>query len=312
MLDQRSQRTNFRLSSSVGLAALVLAGAALVIATDADSAQDDAKPVNNTAPSWSPDGTKIAFYSDRDGNYEIYVMNVDGTNQTRLTHTPVRDYLPRWSPDGSKIVFFSGTKGQFQIHVMNADGTQRKALTNEPCNHEDPSFSPDGSRIFYNSDCDGDHEIYVMQADGSDPKRLSRNTIRDYTPRSSPDGQRIAFVASIDDKFDSPAIHIMNADGSNRVQLTKTRAESSPIWSPDGAMVAFCSRRNGANDIYVIRPDGTDEKRLTFDPAHDTSITWSPDASKIAFASKRDGSWQIYIMNHDGTNTTPITPGADQ
>ncbi|MCH8822130.1 MAG: PD40 domain-containing protein [Planctomycetes bacterium] len=270
------------------------------------------KPANNTAPSWSPDGKKIAFYSNRDGNYEIYIMNTDGTNQTRLTHTPERDYLPRWSPDGSKIVFFSGSKGQFQIHVMNADGTQTKALTNELCNHEDPSFSYDGSQIYYNTDCDGDHEIYVMNADGTDPKRLSRNTIRDYTPRSSPDGQRIAFVASIDDKFDSPAIHIMNSDGSNRIQLTKTRAESAPIWSPDGAKIAFCSRRDGANDIYLIRPDGTGEQRLTSHPAHDTSITWSPDASKIAFASKRDGSWQIYIMNSDGTNPTPITHGAYQ
>jgi len=96
-------------------------------------------------PSWSPDGGKIAFASQRDGNYEVYTMNADGSGTIRLTTNAAADYEPTWSPDGSRIAFESGRDGvpNWEIYVMNADGTGQRNLTNNPTPSRDPAWSPE-------------------------------------------------------------------------------------------------------------------------------------------------------------------------
>jgi hypothetical protein len=121
---------------------------------------------NNSAfdlsPSWSPDGKKIAFDSLRDGNYEIYVMNVDGSGIKRLTNSPAHDGVPSWSPDGKKIAFSSDRDGNDEIYVMNADGSDQKRLTNNPAVDGCPSWSPDGKKLAFVLLRDDNPEIYIM------------------------------------------------------------------------------------------------------------------------------------------------------
>jgi Tol biopolymer transport system component len=102
-------------------------------------------PAGDHTPAWSPDGTKIAFVSDRDGgNFEIYVMNADGSGQTRLTDDPAQDFDPTWSPDGSRIAFVSDRDdGFFDIFVMNADGSGPTNLTNVPGDNDRPGLPTD-------------------------------------------------------------------------------------------------------------------------------------------------------------------------
>ena len=119
--------------------------------------------------------SKIVFSSDRDGNSEIYVMNPDGTNQTRLTNNNTEEAQPSWSPDGTKIAFESNRDGNPEIYVMNTGGANQVRLTNNTASDSDPAWSPDGSKIAFRSYRDGNSEVYVMNADGTNPVNLTNH-----------------------------------------------------------------------------------------------------------------------------------------
>jgi Tol biopolymer transport system component len=259
-------------------------------------------------PSWSPDGSRIVFFSDRDGNYEIYSMNPDGSDQTRMTDNPATDRQPSFSPNGKEILFVSERDGNVEIYVMNADGSNQKRLTDNPSGDHCPFFSPDGKKILFDSSRDGNVEIYMMNADGSDQTRLTANPAADGSPTWSPDGTKIAFHSTRDGNAE---IYMMNADGSDQTRLTTNpAADGSPTWSPDGTKIAFLSTRDGNAEIYIMDKDGSDLRRLTNEPAMDTSPFWSPDGRRIAFVSERDFIHEIYVMDADGSNTVRLTHNA--
>lgn len=251
------------------------------------------------------DKTQIAFHSNRDGNQQIYLMNIDGTNQQRLSNNTYNDHGPVWSPDGSKIAFNSFRDGNYEVYVMNRDGTNQQRLTNNPADDRASTWSPDGSKIGFQSTRDGNWEIYLMNADGTNQQRLTNNPGEDAHPNWSPDGAKIAFYSTRDG---NPEIYVMNADGTNLQRLTNNSAEDYvPKWSPDGSKIAFISNRDGNFEIYVMNSNGTNPQRLTNNLADDEAPSWSPDGSKIAFETNRDGNYEIYIMNADGTNPQRLT-----
>ncbi len=206
-------------------------------------------------PAWSPDGTRIAFASAREGNLEIFVMDATGANPVRLTFGGVNDQ-PAWSPDGTKIAFVSRSSGNPEIHVMNADGTGEVRLTTENQRDGHPAWSPDGSKIAFDSDRGGSSAIWVMNADGSSPIRLPSGSRGDYYPAWSPDGTRIAYVTGVGSY--GTDIWMMNADGSGRVALTVGYEDvQDPAWSPDGGKIAFTSNYYYYNShIAIVGTDG--------------------------------------------------------
>ena len=127
------------------------------------------------APAWSPDGTKIAFQTNLEGNMEIYVVNADGSDQTRLTNSAASNEAPAWSPDSKKIVFQSGRERGLDIYVIDADGTSEARLTNNIAHDLAPAWSPDGTKIAFQTARDGNFEIYVMDSDGSNKTRLTND-----------------------------------------------------------------------------------------------------------------------------------------
>lgn len=127
----------------------------------------------DSSPSWSPDGTEIAFRRRADGNSDIYVMNADGTDVRRLTTDPGFDGDPAWSPDGSEILFTSDRSGNYDIWVMNADGSGQLQLTDHPADDEFPSWSPDGELIAFQSDRHGGTSVWIMRWDGSEQTNLT-------------------------------------------------------------------------------------------------------------------------------------------
>jgi dipeptidyl aminopeptidase/acylaminoacyl peptidase len=210
---------------------------------------------------------KITFDSNRDGgNYDIYVMNADGSEQTRLTTDPGIDEDPNWSPDGTKIAFNSIRDGNREIYVMNADGSEQTRLTNNPAIDTTPDWSPDGEKIVFRRNLESQNpEIYIMNAaDGTEQINISNNPAIDFDPSWSPDGTKIAFTSY---RLGFSEIFVMNAaDGTEQINISNNRgsADGHPDWgkattledtippvitvpediteeatSPDGAEVSF-------------------------------------------------------------------------
>jgi Tol biopolymer transport system component len=255
---------------------------------------------------------KIAFSSNRNGSWDIYIMNRDGTNQTKITdnitgafNTSLDDISISWSPDGTKIAFDSRNRGKFDIYTADSDGRNVSILTTDPSHDCYPAWSPNSNQIAFASNRDDNFEIYVKNSDGSGKQRITKNTTAELFPSWSPDGTKIAFTSNRDGNDE---IYVMNSDGSNQTRLTdNVTADLFPSWSPDGTKIAFTSNRDGNDEIYVMNSDGSNQTRITDNPAEDDTPKWSPDGSEIVFTSNRDGNFQIYIMDADGSNQSRLT-----
>jgi DNA-binding winged helix-turn-helix (wHTH) protein len=183
---------------------------------------------NNNAmdcsPVWSPDGSRVAFWSNRDGKKEIYVMDADGSQVKRLTNNVADDVNPRWSPDGRRILFESERDGNSEIYVMDADGGNQIRLTRNNAADATATWSPDANLIAFASNRDTgpsynpyNLDIYVMNADGSNVRRIVNDPEYDVSPQWSPDGRSILFVTGRNGHFD---LYAMNADGTGQKNLT--------------------------------------------------------------------------------------------
>ncbi|MBN1858957.1 PD40 domain-containing protein, partial [Candidatus Bipolaricaulota bacterium] len=297
-------------------------------------------PGNDVHGQWSPDGTKIAFVSNRDGNGEIYVMDADGSSPANLTRHPSGDWSPCWSPDGSKIAFQTDREGStlaveditpqimlafdVEIFVMNADGSGQVNLSNHLGWDGFPSWTADGSRIVFQTDrhapavmvrdlVDMGFELYIMNANGSVQTRLTYSEGDDVLPVCSPVGSTILYQS---DEGGDWEICTIGTDGSAPTSLTSNVvADVAATWSPDGEWISFHSMRDGNQEIYKMRPDGSMQTRLTTDPEWDWGASWSGDGAMIVFESWRDagGGGEIYRMNANGSSPTRLTvdPGWD-
>ncbi len=266
------------------------------------------------------DSPKIVFGSVRNGgNNDVFVMNLDGSNETRLTTNAAYDDQPKWSPDNSKILFMSDRDDNFELYSMNADGSTQTRLTNTLAPEGFAEWSPDGSRIAF---VVGDlrnpsaFEIYVMNADGTNRTRLTNDTVIDGVPAWSPDGSKMVFMSGGSSVFapNSFEIYVMNADGSNRTRLTDNNiVDGQPSFSLDGSKILFAAgdaMNPDGIEIYVMNANGSNKIALTSNTVTDGFPAWSPDGTKIVFASgsvSDETGVELFLMNADGSNKVRLT-----
>jgi Tol biopolymer transport system component len=205
---------------------------------------------------WSPDGTKIAFNSKRDGARNIYAIDLDRSSVQQLTDTTGSNSDPDWSPDGTKIAFDGWRDDDnsyvANIYVMDQDGSSVQQLTANRGLNFSPDWSPDGTKIAFSSNRDGFHNIYVMNQDGSSVQQLTANdNCGSRDPQWSPDGKRIVYSvgnATGERSCSIPTgIALILIDGSGFQQLS---AGFLPRWSPDGTQIIFSSSRWGETEIF--------------------------------------------------------------
>jgi Tol biopolymer transport system component len=300
-----------------------------------------------TAQAWPGLNGYMVYGSNRTGSQfsdDIYVSPLDAETPKQLTFRRADDGQPAWSPDGRRLAFKTAQFGSNQLAVINADGSGETLLTRTfRFSEGQPAWSPDATKLLYRRTPENplvqNADIWTLDVAGSaaDPTLpvtapvLLRTGDERY-PSYSPDGTQVVFRGDLDlaEPSGDEEIYVMDADGTNVRQLTSNRDfDSAPSWSPDGTEIAFEKAAGGTfvpgvpaepgkeaeeKDIYVMRADGTDVRRLTDSPGLDEGPVWSPDGTQIGFSSDRDGQQEIYVMDADGSNPRRLTdnPARDE
>jgi Tol biopolymer transport system component len=252
---------------------------------------------NDWLPDWSPDGTKLAFTSNRTGGYDLWVMNGDGGGQTPWVTTGAWDEYARWAPDGQRLSLSTTATTQgvpnSEIFVRQSNGNLVQ-VTQSTAEDQWADWSPDGRIIYAEGFQDGsDWDIYIVNADGSYRNAWLQEGTCDVQPTWSPNGQWIAFLRIPRDTNgngridfeDAGDVWVGRADGSGLRQVTSGLWASTPAWSPDGEWLAFArhldSNGNGQSDvndvvdIWAVPLSGGEAEPLVQTPYRDGNPTWT-------------------------------------
>lgn len=273
-------------------------------------------PAGTTATSEPPphiSGTTV-FDSNRDGNSEIYSLNMGNYTQARLTNNPAVDMQPILAPNSQQILYVSNVSGNNEIYLSGLDRRAPINLTNNPADEQYPSWSPDGNYIAFTTNRDGNNEIYIMKNDGTEVRNLSQNPASDTTPSwfSGPGilsaDEWIAFTTNRDGNNE---IYRVRKDGSELSNLTQNIAND---YSPSGygSTIAFVSDRSGNPDIYTMKVDGQSQANITNSPGQDLDPSIGPSNSWIAFSSDRDGTLDIWVIQTNGKGAYNMTKSQGQ
>ena len=326
-----------------GPAATVDAGTIAYVALDGDRWQlhsvrpdgsDDHRisvelPGNAFHPTWSPDGTRLAFDAGSGADRDIYVVNADGSDLTKLSSVEGSDSLPAWSPDGSRIAYVHTTGSNDDVWVMNVDGSRPVRLTDDEGLDLEPVWSPDSRTIAFQSNRTGNPEIYTMLSDGSNVSQVTDNRSFDGSPAWSPDGQRLAFASD----RDGAGIYLTNIDGSDIRKLTEATQVGpiAPVWSPDGGRIAYTTVRDGLDVIValdlttldedvIVRGDGvccpswgrTAPTRTSFPSVGTLFVVTSESPGQIVAVDPSTGLQGAVVFTGGRLDDVEVSPGGRQ
>ena len=279
---------------------------------------------DNYSPTFSPDGSQIAFSSFRLDNSEIYLMDLNGRIQRRVTFTTdFNDSSPAFLTTPNYLFYSSEPKSSREVKVVlqSSGSTPIYAGFNLTHIHSKitravlpvsfgarvPRTSPVGDQVIYESNADGNLELYLLNLDGLNldqltpeainPQRITHNETDDGSPAFFPDGKRIIFVSS---RSDVHQLYTVDIDGQNEKHFNPNRYDCyNPTVSPDGKTIAYVSSRDGDWEIYLIDADGKNERRITSGIGRSIQPAFSPDGRHLAYVSDRSDTFHIYLMSLD-------------
>ena len=323
--------------------AILVAASIVLLGGYAATAASPIRQLTNTSatnvrPAWSPDGTRIAFQSNRDGPYHVFVMDADGSNVRQLTNGGTDDRHPAWSPDAKYIAVDSGDSQHREVWVIDVATKARTQLTRLGGIATFPSWSPDGKRIGFYVYQSGVMDVWLMGADGSETSRLTQDlaseknqqcTFACHSVAWSPDGGRIA----LSDGEHARVLLMAALAGSAAPTAISPEGERShfPVFLEDGRLVyvtEHVSQEQSYTDLWTVGPDpGTAREALAEGVQAQGPFALRADGVELLFASPRDGNFEIYAVTLDEAGkaalaerpqraselvTGPVSPGAQQ
>lgn len=224
------------------------------------------------SPSWSPDGTRVAYVSFEKKKPIIYIQSLTSGQRIVLANYKGNNSAPSWSPDGKRLAIVLTQGANSQIHVINADGTGLQQLSHSRAIDTEPQWSPDGKWIYFTSDRGGSPQIYRMSTVGGEPQRVTFDGSYNVSPRLSPDGKQLAFIRRDGSKFQ---VAVQELSTSQVQVLSDSVQDESPSFAPNGRMIMYATSINNKGVLSVVSSDGRVKQRLS-ESGDVREPAWSP------------------------------------
>ena len=286
----------------------------IIISSCKKGAVVDMTPINTKG--------EILFISRRISNsadWQMFLMNADGTNQRTVSNNLVPCSPPILSHSGTKVVFtIYDTNFYYNLYIIDINGQNQKFLSKGKLFCGSPAWAPDDNRIAFvknDNNVGGTYDIYSISVDGSDEIKLTSQN-DNFSPQYFSDNASIIFASS---NNTWTGIYKMNIDGTNKYLLTpQNKSFGDPKISPGGDMISITSNDWNGSQIFVMNSDGTNLKQLTstvsskyFDSGFprdgNCNSVWSPTSNKLAYVSYENGSPDIFLINSNGTGNKRLT-----
>ena len=225
------------------------------------------------SPTWSPDGTKLAYVSLEAKKPVVYVHDLASGRRHVVANFKGSNSAPAWSPDGKKLAVVLTKDGKSQIYTINPDGSDATRLTNSLDIDTEPQYSADGQWIYFTSDRGGSPQIYRMPAGGGDAQRLTFSGDYNVTPRPSPDGKTLAYISRSNGSFQ---LTVMDLASQQSQALTDSNKDESPSFAPNGRMIIYATEIGGRGVLAAVSVDGRVKQKLSVQAADVREPSWGP------------------------------------
>jgi TolB protein len=226
------------------------------------------------SPSWSPDGTKVAYVSFEQRKPVVYVQNLTNRQRTVIANEKGNNSAPAWSPDGKRLAVALSKTGNTQIFLVNADGSGIRRLTTGTTIDTEPQFSADGQYVYFTSDRSGGPQIYRMSVNGGEAQRMTFGSSYNISPRVSADGKTLAYISRRDGG--AFQLFVLDLESRQEQRLSDTTSDDSPSFAPNGKYILYATQNGGRRSLAVASTDGRVKQRLSIQAGNIKEPTWGP------------------------------------